>query len=155
MSVRAVRVALLALAVLAPSVAAAQITIKVVSEDGRPLSGVDVELWSGVRRVAMRSTGADGKFIVTAVGDSVREAWTVTARRMGYRPVSARIPRDSTSLVVTLAALPPLLREVTVVTNPDQKRDPCSRHYSPSRGALIRSRDTFGEVAEWLKAHAC
>jgi hypothetical protein len=151
MIVRAVRMALLALAVFAPSVAAAQVTIKVVAEDGRPLSGVEVELWSGVRRVAMRSTGADGKFIVAAVGDSVREAWTVTVRRMGYRPVSARMPREATSLVVTLAALPPLLREVTVVTKPDQQRDPCTRR--PSVEAMVlyaRAASFYRDDTRWL-----
>jgi hypothetical protein len=129
----------------------AQVSGTVVSTDGLPLSGVAMELWAGSDRLATKSTGPDGAFNVLSVGAPPAGALTLTARKIGFRPVSRTVERGSTDLKIALATLPSMLAEVSVTANPSPRRDPCTRKPSAVASAIFaRAASYYRDDTRWL-----
>jgi hypothetical protein len=134
-----------------PSRTKAQIAGRVIADDGWPLSGVAVELWAGTQRAASRSTSADGTFTLSAAGDTSRATLVLIARKIGFRPVSLNVDRQSARLTIALRALAPILDEIAVNTAAAPPRDPCSRTPTAEAAAIFaRAASFYRPDTRWL-----
>jgi hypothetical protein len=93
-----------------------QVAGRVVDSHGRPLPAVPVELWSGVRRVAVQPTAADGgfRFEKTEAAGALR----LSAAMLGYTSVQREVSAPATDLILELTPAVVELERLTVMAAP-------------------------------------
>jgi hypothetical protein len=94
--------------------AAQQLVVRVIGEDGTPIANAAVEVWAGTRRVLTVSSRQDG---LAFIPRKKQPSFTsVFARAIGYQPASVPVGRDS--VVVRLAQVVPRIPEIVVEALP-------------------------------------
>jgi len=137
--------------VIAPTAARAQLSGTVVAENGRPLAGVALELWAGTVRLATMSTGPEGTFTIRDARDTLGGDRILTARKIGFRPLSRIVARNARPITVTLAKLSSTLDEVTVHATPAPTRDPCARRPTAQASTIFaRAAAYYRDDTRWL-----
>lgn len=113
------RTLLLALLLAYAGPAAAQVAGRVVEEEGRPVPGATVELWTASRRLAQTRTDDAGRF--SFARDSAVGATSVAAHRLGFQAASTALAQGR-EVVVRLSPAPLALAGVRVRS---RARPPC------------------------------
>ncbi len=132
------------------SSASAQIRGTVVTDNGTPLSGALVELWSGPQLRVARTTGPDGAFALNDTARAVAAARSVTVRKIGFRPLTILIEAEPGRLRVTLSALPTSLAKIDVRAKATYI-DPCARKPSTEAARLFaRAAEYYRRDTPWL-----
>ena len=132
------------------SSASAQVRGTVVTDNGMPVAGALVELWSGPQLRAARTTGTDGAFALSDTARAVPAARSVTVRKIGFRPVTISIDADTGRLRVTLTSLPTSLTTIDVRAKATYV-DPCARKPSAEAAVLFaRAAASYRRDTPWL-----
>lgn len=143
---------LLVFPVFAPAPLIAQISGRVLSNAQVPLPGVSIELWQNGHREASTTSRVDGRFEIAASAGVVGSSRQLRARRIGFRPVSVELHRDSSRVDIVMEPLPIELAAVTTeVRALPFATDPCSRNASPVASDIYaRAASHYRDGTRWL-----
>lgn len=143
---------LLVFLVFAPVPLIAQISGRVLSNTQIPLPGVSIELWQNGHREGSTTSRVDGRFEIAASAGVAGVPRQLRARRIGFRPLSVELPRDSSRVNIVMEPLPVELAAVTTeVRALPFAIDPCSRNSSQTASDIYaRAASRYRDDTRWL-----